>query len=93
MTDEQLQSLIDALGMAAMVWRGAQQRAVPDEAAAALRRYHAVAATLIGHGITRYDLDPIDRLPEALLPSVWQEPYADAFADAVAQHAALPAAG
>ena len=91
--DEQLQALIDLLGMAAMVWRGAQQRAAEAEATAALRQYHATAAALIGHGVTRYDLDPMDRLPEALLPSVWQEPYADAFADAVAQREALTAAG
>src|SRR3954463_5928563 len=90
MLDER--TLMDALGAAAMAWRGAQQQS-QEAAAEAARRYNAIAATLIGLGVTRYALDPMDRLPEALLPSVWQEAYADAFADAVEQRRLLPAAG
>jgi hypothetical protein len=86
-------ALMDALGAAAMAWRGAQQHSQEAAASEAARRYNAIAATLIGLGVTRYDLDPMDRLPEALLPSVWQEAYADAFADAVEQRRLLPAAG
>jgi hypothetical protein len=91
MLDER--TLMDALGAAAMAWRGAQQQSWEAAAAEAARRYNAIAATLIGLGVTRYALDPMDRLPEALLPSVWQEAYADAFADAVEQRRLLPAAG
>ena len=62
-------------------------RAAADDAAraAALRRYNEAAATLIGLGITLFDLDPMDLLPDSLLPLVWQEEYAEAFADAVAR--------
>ena len=90
MPDEvELQALLDALGTAAMRWRGAQRGDEAAEAAAALRQYNAAATALIGRGITRYDLDPMDRLPETFLPLVWQEAYADLFADAVAHHAAV----
>ena len=61
-------------------------RAAPDAARqAALRRYNEAATTLIGLGVTLYDLDPMDMLPDDLMPLVWQEAYAEAFADAVAQ--------
>lgn len=49
-----------------------------------LRRYNEAAATLIGLGVTLYDLDPMDMLPDDLMPLVWQEAYAGAFAAAVA---------
>jgi hypothetical protein len=58
----------------------------------ALRRYNEAAATLIGFGITLYDLDPMDMLPDELMPLVWQEAYAEAFANAVAQGRGVTAA-
>jgi hypothetical protein len=61
-------------------------RAAPDHVSRQeqLRRYNEAASTLIGLGVTLYDLDPMDMLPDDLMPLVWQETYAVAFADAVA---------
>ena len=58
----------------------------------ALRRYNEAAATLIGLGVTLYDLDPMDMLPDELMPLVWQDAYAEAFADAVTQERGSSAA-
>jgi hypothetical protein len=63
----------------------ASHRPPGDEVSGALRRYNEAAATLVGLGITLHDLDPMDMLPDELMPLVWQEAYADAFADAVVQ--------
>jgi hypothetical protein len=49
----------------------------------ALRRYNEAAATLVGLGVTLYDLDPMYALPDDLMPLVWQDAYAEAFAGAV----------
>lgn len=61
-------------------WRAASEIAARSEA---LRRYNEAAVTLIGLGVTLYDLDPMDMLPDDLMPLVWQENYAEAFAAAV----------
>jgi hypothetical protein len=50
------------------------------------------AATLIRLGVTLSDLDPMDMLPDDLMPLVWQEAYAEAFADAVASEQGVTAA-
>lgn len=63
-------------------WRAATGVVAREEAQ---NRYNEAAATLIGLGVTLYDLDPMDMLPDDLMPLVWQEAYAAAFADAVAQ--------
>lgn len=70
-------------------WREASD---DDARSDALRRYYDAAARLIGLGVTLYDLDPMDMLPDELMPLVWQDAYADAFADAVAQGQGVPAA-
>jgi len=63
-------------------WRAAS----PDAACeGALRRYCDAAAALIERGVTLYDLDPMDMLPDNHRPLVWQEAYAEAFAGAVDQ--------
>ena len=36
----------------------------------AQNRYNEAAATLIGLGVTLYDLDPMGMLPDALMPLV-----------------------
>ena len=74
---------------AVQAWRAAPGSAAREEA---LRRYNEAAATLIGLGVTLYDLDPMDMLPDDLMPLVWQEAYAKAFADAVAQGHGVTAA-
>lgn len=77
------------LVVAVQDWRAASEAAARQEA---LRRYNEVAATLIGLGVTLYDLDPMDMLPDDLMPLVWQEAYAEAFATAVAQGQGVTAA-
>ena len=74
---------------AVQTWRAADD---DQERSTALQRFNAAAATLIGLGVTLYDLDPMDMLPDALMPLIWREDYAEAFADAVAEKRANAAA-
>lgn len=69
-------------------WRAASEIAAREEA---LRRYNEAATTLIGLGVTLYELDPMDMLPEELMPLVWQETYAEAFAEAVGSEQGITA--
>jgi hypothetical protein len=77
------------LGSAVQEWRAATDDLDRFEA---LRYYNEAAATLIGLGITLYDLDPMDMLPDELMTLVWQEAYAEAFANAVAHGRSVTAA-
>lgn len=70
-------------------WRESTRGAARQEP---LRRYNGEAATPIGLGVTLYDLDPMDMLPDDLMPLVWQEAYAGTFADAVAEGHGVTAA-
>lgn len=70
-------------------WRAAPAGTAREET---LRRYYAAATPLIGLGVTLFDLDPMDMLPDELMPLVWQEAYAEAFADAVTQGHGVTAA-
>lgn len=81
--------LLDRLIAAVQDWREAPS---DDARRDALVRYNEAAVRLIGLGVTLYDLDPMDMLPDELMPLVWQEAYAEAFAETVAQGYGVPAA-